>query len=175
VLDPHWLSRAITHVLEDETTIASGGILDHNRLTEIWPSKAYPVNRHQFLLALMEKLDVSYSVRSQQGAVSLIAQFLPEASQKKLPWNLEDPLPTGEIKQLGIVCEMGQEVPGLIPWLIAETHAYQVDVDDLQMRGRTLAWSDGVCEIHPTHPKLSSRLSGAPSTVYICGYEDRRR
>ena len=54
VLDPLWLSKAITFVLEDPPTIAKGGLLDHKRLKTIWSDAAYEFRSHTFLLGLME-------------------------------------------------------------------------------------------------------------------------
>ena len=89
VLDPLWLSKAITFVLEDPVTIAKGGLLDHDKLTTIWSDTGmYPVTRHPFLLGLMEKLDVSYTVRDHR-TMSLIAQLLPQR-RPDLPWYIAD-------------------------------------------------------------------------------------
>ena len=53
---------------------------------------------------------------------------------------------------MAIVCELGQEAPGIIPWLIAETHAYQVDANDPITRGRPLAWEDGAFLSNKSRP-----------------------
>ena len=36
VLNPEWLTKAISYVLEDRVTRDAYGILDHRRLKEIW-------------------------------------------------------------------------------------------------------------------------------------------
>ena len=36
VLNPEWLTRAISHILEDKPTRQADGILDHKRLRQIW-------------------------------------------------------------------------------------------------------------------------------------------
>lgn len=147
VLDPEWLSKAIVRVLEDDKLVADGGLLAHDRLTTIWADKPgfprYPVTRHRFLVGLMEQLDVSFTVRSQKGAMSLIAERLPER-RPDLPWYLESPAPADGLEELSVVAELDQEAPGLMSWIIAESSAYQVDACDNAEPGRTLSWLDGV-------------------------------
>src|SRR6185312_1814506 len=64
VLNPEWLTQAISFVLEDAPTGAAGGILDHARLRRIWGRRngwpGYPAHHHPYFLRLMEKYDMSY-------------------------------------------------------------------------------------------------------------------
>ena len=76
VLNPEWLTTAISYVLRDDPTREAGGILDHTRLRYIWQSEAgYPVRYHRYFLRLMEKFDISYRLEDEQR--SLIAQLVP--------------------------------------------------------------------------------------------------
>ena len=89
VLDPEWLTKAISYVLEDELTRDSGGILDHARLAEIWQDRpdglAYPARYHPYFLRLMEKFDVSYRLEDDEYR-SLVAQLVPH-DRPDLPWD----------------------------------------------------------------------------------------
>jgi internalin A len=77
VVNPDWLTKAISYVLDDRATEAAGGILDHRRLTAIWQDReeGYPTEYHPYFLRLMEKFDVSYRLDGVQQ--SLVAQLVP--------------------------------------------------------------------------------------------------
>ena len=55
VLNPEWLTKAISYVLRDDPTRHSGGVLDHARLREIWQDRpdgtGYPAHYHRVLPA----------------------------------------------------------------------------------------------------------------------------
>ena len=40
VLNPEWLTKAISYVLHDDPTRNSGGVLEHARLREIWQDRS---------------------------------------------------------------------------------------------------------------------------------------
>src|SRR5262249_20278999 len=85
VLQPEWLTKAISYVLEDRVTRDTGGVLQHDRLRGIWQRRdvAYPAALHPYFLRLMEKFDVCY--RIEDHAASLVAQLVPY-EQPQLPW-----------------------------------------------------------------------------------------
>jgi Leucine-rich repeat (LRR) protein len=126
VLQPEWLTKAIGLVLEDRETNERFGILEHSRLRKIWHDQVlegeprYDPALHPFFLRLMEKYDVSY--RLEGGTSSLVAQLVP-ANRPDLPWTLDAPL-SAEEAQLNLVCEMDEEAPGLVPWMIVRTHPF---------------------------------------------------
>lgn len=62
VLNPEWLTKAISYVLEGDLTRQAGGILDHERLKDIWHNRqdGYAPRYRPYFLRLMEKADVSY-------------------------------------------------------------------------------------------------------------------
>ena len=123
VLDPEWLTTAISYVLDDELTRQSNGILDHSRLAEIWQARkrgpAYSPSYHPYLLRLMEKFDVSYRL-DEDGQRSLITHLV-QHSRPDLPWNARVPPPDG-IRSLSLICELNEPVPGLIAWLTVRHH-----------------------------------------------------
>ena len=41
VLNPEWLTTAISYVLRDDPTRQAGGILDHARLRDIWQDRCW--------------------------------------------------------------------------------------------------------------------------------------
>ena len=64
VLNPEWLTKAISYVLDDVRTRNAGGILEHAWLKQIWQNRpgspGYPTRYHPYFLRLMEKFDISY-------------------------------------------------------------------------------------------------------------------
>src|SRR5205823_5909150 len=56
VLQPEWLTKAISYVLEDAPTRNANGVLYHGRLKEIWSGDSeryYPPRYHPYFLRLM--------------------------------------------------------------------------------------------------------------------------
>jgi len=116
VLDPEWLTKAISYVLEDDLTKQCDGILDHARLAEIWQNRqdgpAYAARYYPYFLRLMEKFDVSYRLEDDEYR-SLVAQLVPH-ERPDLPWDPRTPPPDG-IRSLALVCQLSESVPGPLP------------------------------------------------------------
>jgi internalin A len=121
VLNPEWLTKAISYVLEDEETRLAGGILDHGQLRRIWHDRAdgYESGHHRYFLRLMEKFDISYRIKDEEHR-SLVAQLVP-LQRPPIPWQLDDAPPAG-IRTLTLLCKMTEPAVGLIPWLTVRHH-----------------------------------------------------
>jgi internalin A len=152
ILDPEWLTKAISRVLEDKPTRTSGGVLDHARLGQVWPDvpvglnePAYPRRYHPYFLRLMEKFDISYRLEDDEGR-SLVAQLVPY-DRPELPWDTRMP-PPGGIRRLALVCQLGEPVPGLVAWLTVRHHRAST--------GRH--WRAGVFLRHPIAAYASEAL-----------------
>ena len=126
VIKPEWLTRAISFVLEDQTTVDEGGVLDHSRVTSVWRnperprSHQYSPKHHPFFLRLMEKFDISYRVPGKEA--SLIGQMVPD-ERPDLPWEV-GALVAENSRELSLRCEMNEDPPGLVEWLIVRNHPY---------------------------------------------------
>ena len=122
VLNPQWLTRAVSAVLNDVPTRDADGVLSHARLAEIWRDQpgmgGYPPHQHPFFLRLLEKFDVSY--RLGNGRSSLIAQLVPTA-RPELPWDFRTPLAPGT-RSLVLRTRLAEPAPGLIAWLTVRWH-----------------------------------------------------
>jgi internalin A len=116
VLNPEWLTRAISYVLEDRATVHAGGILDHTRLKEIWQDRddGYAPQYHPYFLRLMEKYDISYRLDGDETH-SLVPQMV-QHRQPALRWQHGSGLPAG-VRSLSLICELSEPAPGLIPWM----------------------------------------------------------
>jgi internalin A len=149
VLNPEWLTRAISYVLEDESTRQAGGVLDHARLKDIWQDRddelAYPPRYHPYFLRLMEKFDISYRLEGDE-LHSLVAQLVPH-ERPVLPWQSSTHPPAG-IRTLTLVCRLSEPVPGLIPWLTVRHHRASTG----------LYWRRGVFLRHPIAAYASEAL-----------------
>jgi internalin A len=122
VLNPEWLTKAVSYVLEDTLTREAGGVLDHKRLRTIWEDRAdgpaYPAKYHPYFLRLMEKFDISYRLEGELH--SLIAQLVPYA-RPDLPWEPRTQ-PAAGTRSLALVCRLSESAPGLISWLTVRHH-----------------------------------------------------
>ena len=141
VLQPEWLTKAISYVLEDSETEDSQGILDHQHLASIWQNPVrdtqYQRGYHSYFLRMMEKFDVSYRIPDEDK--SLIAQLVPY-EEPKLPWHPDQAPRTGE-RQLTLICNMSDVAPGLMAWLTVRNHRFATG----------LHWRRGVFLMHRDH------------------------
>ena len=121
VLNPEWLTKAISYVLRDNPTRLAAGELDHARLKDIWQDRpdgpGYPVRYHRYFLRLMEKFDISYRLEEHR---SLVAQLVPY-ERPPLPWDADTPVPSRS-RRLALVCQLREPAPGLMAWLTVKRH-----------------------------------------------------
>ena len=148
VLNPEWLTKAISYVLEDKLTREAGGTLDHRRLREIWQDRkegpTYPARYHPYFLRLMEKFDISYRSDGDEYR-SLVAQLVPY-KRPLLPWHLTES--SAKTRKLALVCRISEPAPGLIPWLTVRHHRASTG----------LYWRRGVFLRHPISAYASEAL-----------------
>ncbi len=164
VLQPEWLTRAISFVLEDRTTSKDKGVLDHNRLQLLWNDMNRPVcdrykaRLHPYFLRLMEQFDISY--RYDNGKQSLIGQMVPFERPSVLPHDRKD-------RHLSLVYALEQDPPGLIPWLIVRTHRFSKDIH--WRRGMVLEHQghSGIIVLNPQNLHLDVSVWGsAPEYLF---------
>ena len=122
ILNPEWLTKAISYVLRDDLTRQSGGVLDHARLRDIWQDRAdgptYAARYHRYFLRLMEKFDISYRLDGEQQ--SLVAQLVPY-KRPHLPWDSRTPI-ASRLRRLALVCQLSESAPGMMAWLTVRHH-----------------------------------------------------
>lgn len=149
VLNPEWLTEAISYVLQDDVTEQENGELDHARLKEIWQHRpdgtAYPARYHPYFLRLMEKFDISYRLADDEHR-SLVAQLVPR-ERPELPWNAKTPPPAG-VRVLSLICRLSEPAPGLIAWLTVRHHNASTGKH----------WRSGVFLQHPNPAYASTAL-----------------
>lgn len=138
ILKPDWLAKAISFVLDDETTRRRNGLVDFDHLSELWrnppfPGEAgYPKELHPIFLKLMERFDLSYRVvldPTKPSNTSLIAQLVPDTRPELPNWGQQPE--AGDRQQVQIcriVDDRGQAVrkEDLLYKLIVRLHKYSL-------------------------------------------------
>ncbi|MEM9090866.1 MAG: COR domain-containing protein, partial [Cyanobacteria bacterium P01_F01_bin.53] len=141
ILQPDWLAKAISFVLDDETTRCRNGLVEFAHLTQLWSHPpfvgevGYPKALHPVFLRLMERFDLSYKVvldpaSREESTTSLIAQLVPDNRPDQLPDWGEQP-EEGDRQQVQIcriVDNRGQSsnAEGLFYQLIVRLHKYSL-------------------------------------------------
>jgi internalin A len=168
VLQPEWLTKAISFVLEDRTTQEMDGILPDDRLDEVWldhhfeNEPRYEPFIYPFFLRLMEKYDVSY--RLPDGTGSLVAQHVPQV-RPDLPWLPEQVVPDDN-RRIAMICTMDEEPPGLVPWMIVRTHDYAAERECDDKHVHRLHWQKGMFLCHPPHGEAMLEQRGREFHIY---------
>jgi len=130
VLQPNWVTKAISRVLRDEKTSAASGLLDHADLERIWGQAEaglqYPRYLYPVFLRLMERFDLSYQIQGETPkdptTHSLIPQLLPHQPPDDLP-HLPD-VPRKGQAQLEMIYTLSFVPAGIMSWFIVRTHRF---------------------------------------------------
>ncbi|MEM9151898.1 MAG: COR domain-containing protein, partial [Cyanobacteria bacterium P01_F01_bin.3] len=156
ILKPDWLAKAISFVLDDQTTRQRNGLVSHERLTELWNNPpydyeiGYPEELHPLFRRLMERFDISYQVvldstSNKPSETSLIAQLVGDKSKPLPDWD-ESPHPGDEEKlQICQIVERDKNqsanAEGLFYRLIARLHKYSLGREDYD---QSVHWQRGL-------------------------------
>ena len=156
ILKPDWLAKAISFVLDDQTTRQRNGLVSHVHLTQLWShppydyEAGYPEELHLLFRRLMERFDISYQVvlspmRSRPTTTSLIAQLVSDQPKPLPDWG-ENPQPGDEEKRQ--ICQIVEKeknqsanAEGLFYRLIARLHKYSLGRDDYD---KSVHWQRGL-------------------------------
>ncbi|MEM6435983.1 MAG: COR domain-containing protein [Cyanobacteria bacterium P01_D01_bin.115] len=141
ILQPDWLAKAISFVLDDDLTRQRNGLVEFEHLSQLWShppfegETGYPQELHPVFLRLMERFDLSYKVvldpaHPEASNTHLIAQLVPDQRPERLPnWDAEPE--SGDRQQVQIcriVDDRGQSAnaEGLFYQLIVRLHKYSL-------------------------------------------------
>jgi len=148
VLKPNWITKAISRVLEDESTRDAQGILAHSGLPRIWATdedgQSYDHSLYPAFLRLMERFDLSYQIDPQVPglfpAYSLVPQLLPYQSPPAVPAWPPSIIAPGQM-EIEMIYRLDFVPAGIMSWFIVRTHQYT----------RHLHWRDGVVLAYRDH------------------------
>jgi Leucine-rich repeat (LRR) protein len=146
ILQPDWLAKAISFVLDDELTRQRNGLVEFEHLSQLWETppfegeEGYPPELHPIFLRLMERFDLSYKVildpaSKEESKTSLIAQLVPDNRPEQIPWSAEvEPGDRQQTQICRIVDERGQlaNAEGLFYQLIVRLHKYSLGRDNYE-------------------------------------------
>ena len=156
ILKPDWLAKAISFVLDDETTRHRQGLVEFAHLSRLWSDPPFPGETgydpalHPVFLRLMERFDLSYKVildpaNPDANTTSLIAQLVPDTRPNPLPhW---PPSPEAGDRQQVQICrivdDQGQSAnaEGLFYQLIVRLHKYSLGRQDYH---QSVHWQRGL-------------------------------
>ncbi len=160
ILKPDWLAKAISFVLDDETTRRRNGLVEFDHLSQLWShppfagETGYPKALHPLFLRLMERFDLSYKVvldpaSREESTTSLIAQLVPDNRPEALPnWGEQPKAGDRQQEQIcRIVDDRGQlaNAEGLFYQLIVRLHKYSLGRAD---HNKSIHWQRGLMLEH---------------------------
>ncbi len=136
ILQPEWLTKAISAVLEDEPTRHAGGVLKYAEVERIWGQGEVDddllPDHHPFFLRLMERFDVSYRIEGEFSAI--VGQLLPHARPPSVAAFMER---VTDLPSLHAICRLSEEPPGVMPWMVVRTNR--------DWLSPTVHWRRGIC------------------------------
>lgn len=156
VLQPEWLTKAISYVLNDRATMDNYGVLVHSDLKKIWFShgnqdrEPYAIKYHPYFLRLMEKFDICY--RFENGDQSLVAQMVPHR-EPVLDWSCKG------TSKLDLYCNLENIPPGLISWLTVRNYRFSTGIH----------WRKGVFLRHQEHLGVMNLVSDHQMNISVRG------
>ncbi len=165
ILKPNWVTKAISMVLEDEST-QQNGILLHAELAHIWAH--YDLTLHPIFLRLMERFDLCYHIEPQLSGKhvthSLIPQLLPYQPPSALPtWTPE----LGKV-HVEMIYHFLDFVPaGIMSQFIVRTHRYTCNLH--WREGVVLSYQDHFArvELLPRHNQLHVEVWGVEPRMFF--------
>lgn len=121
ILNPQWVTRSISKVLESEEVIGTLGIFTREHMESLWGDIDSSMREH--FLRLMEKFDLSYRTLENRD-ISLVVE--------RLSLDPPDYSKLWDFKGAGLVCneismrfELDTTMPAGIPtWFIARSHRF---------------------------------------------------
>ena len=156
ILKPDWLAKAVSYVLDDQTTRKRNGLVSHKRLAELWSDppypdeEGYPEELHPLFRRLMERFDISYQVvvdpaSNKPIATSLIAQLVDDQPKPLPDWDEHTQQGDEEKRQICQIVERGKNqsanAEGLFYRLIARLHKYSLGREDY---AKSVHWQRGL-------------------------------
>ncbi|RSM83859.1 GTPase [Kibdelosporangium aridum] len=122
ILQPEWVNRYISKVLDSTEVEAAQGLLTRTHLRELWRELDRGTSDH--FLSMMDKYDLSYRVDGRPDDVSLVVE--------RLSWNppaYQDVWGGMAGKQeIRVLYRLNTMPPGIPTWFIARSHRFSISM-----------------------------------------------
>jgi internalin A len=82
VLNPEWVTEGVYKILNDKPVAKRGGVLNRKQLKQILKNRKYPQKYHPFIIDMMRKFELCFTVRENEEW--LVAELLPRSEPQKL-------------------------------------------------------------------------------------------
>lgn len=169
VLQPEWLTKAISLVLEDTETRRRNGVLEYARARQLWSGdgadrQGFAREHHAFFLRLMERFDVSYRIEGRDAA--LVGQLVPY----ERPAGVDAAIDAPGSASVRAICHLSEDPPGLVPWLIVRTNRDWTDPPTHWRRGVVLSrerYQSGALIEQVTPLRLSLRVTAPAPDFFL--------
>jgi len=120
ILNPQWVTEAISAVLESDEVIKKAGVLTRAHRDELWGEFEESVREH--LLRLMERFDLSYRTLENRE-ISLVVERLPlDPPDYRQKW--EAIKKKQGCKEISMKFELSSVPAGIPTWFIARSHRF---------------------------------------------------
>ncbi|MFC1836366.1 COR domain-containing protein, partial [Thermodesulfobacteriota bacterium] len=84
VLDPKWVIEGVYKILQAPEMKENGGVLDREMLSTILDRSAYPPDKHDFILKMMEKFEFCYPFADSDYSRFLFPELLPVSRPREV-------------------------------------------------------------------------------------------
>ncbi len=174
ILEPDWLTAAISYVLKDQTTRANGGVITQQRLAELWtnpPPAAdgsaalveFKRSDVPFLIELMHHYGVAFRLPPPNDNALLVSQMIPPTRPPVDTLGIPS-TPDHVLRRIRVELGTSASRPSLIPGLTSRAHYYTTGI----------WWQNGVAFHEPDHPawalaELSPDRSALTLTLTVTG------
>ncbi|GEM_PF-3409717 len=164
VLKPQWLTKAISHVMEDDQLAQDRGEITHRRMGEIWAKNNY-LNLYANFHNCMKEFELCYDMEFNAGC--LVPLWFGDV-KPRIPWS-----DIAGAKERRIEYELNKRPPkGVMSLFIVKTHHM---IAKTRAMPKGVYWQNGVflragtgactsealCELHPDKSTLSIHVRAA--------------
>lgn len=149
ILRPDWLTGALSHILNDDLTKKSGGLISQNRLAMLWASAGYEKQLHDVFIQLMSHFELSYEVpMDSEMPIYLVAQLVGEIYDEDkfvAAWEDYKPQNYEQRRQICVIKdkETSKEAfaTGILYRLLVRFHRYSLGRDNYE---KSVHWQHGI-------------------------------
>ncbi len=87
VLNPEWVTKGVYQILNSNLLAQHKGILQRETLAHVLDPKAYPVQKHQFIIDMMHKFELCFDFEGFTGKRFLVPDLLPKEEPYTGEWD----------------------------------------------------------------------------------------